>query len=293
VDIERFLADERLPDDYRLVVERVHAPLVRAIVCRQRERAPFVVGLCGPQGSGKSTMARAMRLLLQEQGVSAAVLSLDDLYLTRAQREALARQVHPLLATRGVPGTHDIALGVRIIEALASSQHVAMPVFDKASDDRKPPSDWPKVQGPVQVLLFEGWCVGALAQDDAALAEPINELERECDPHGIWRTYVNEALRLEYPKLFQRLDALVLLHAPAFEVVYAWRLEQEHKLRASAKSGCRIMSDAEVARFVAHYERLTRHILSEMPGRADAVVRLGSKRELLALECKGTETGRC
>src|SRR5690606_10113070 len=134
--------------------------------------------------------------------------------LTRAQRAALARRVHPLLATRGVPGTHDVQLGIKIIEALASSKTVAMPAFDKSIDDRKPMSEWAKVQGPIQVLVFEGWCVGAVAQDSAALAKPINELERECDPHQTWRTYVNGALRLEYPRLFGRLDALVLLQAP-------------------------------------------------------------------------------
>src|SRR5690606_29727041 len=119
--------------------------------------------------------------------------------------------------------------------------------------------------GPIQVLVFEGWCVGAVAQDSAALAKPINELERECDPHQTWRTYVNEALRLEYPRLFGRLDALVLLQAPAFDVVYEWRLEQERKLRASVGAGRGIMGDGEIARFIAHYERLTRHISSEMP----------------------------
>jgi D-glycerate 3-kinase len=128
----------------------------------------------------------------------------------------------------------------------------------------------------VQVLLFEGWCVGARPQPEQQLAEPVNALERESDPDGRWRRFANQQLAGEYQRLFARLDWLILLNAPGFESVLAWRTLQEHKLRdrlvAEGQPLARVMSDGQVARFIAHYERLTRHILEEMPGRADDVI---------------------
>lgn len=290
MDIGTFLAEQRLPGSYVRTIERVHVPLAAAIHRKCLVDRTFVVGICGAQGSGKSTTALALQALLQDRGVATAVLSLDDLYLTRAERQSLAARVHPLFATRGVPGTHDVELGLRTIRALRHAQRVAVPVFDKASDDRLPESEWREVDGPVGVVLFEGWCVGARAQDEAALAVPLNELERTDDASGSWRRYANEALRGSYQCLFAELDALILLWAPGFEVVLEWRREQERKLRerlGPRASSTRVMSDGEIARFVSCYERLTRHILTEMPPRADAVVKLDADREVLDLTICG------
>lgn len=183
--------------------------------------------------------------------------------------------MHPLLAVRGPPGTHDVALGCGVLDALLRPGATALPGFDKATDERRPIPTWRRVEGPADVVIFEGWCVGALPQPDADLAPPVNALEAEEDPDAVWRTYVNRQLAGPYQALFGRLDLLALLEAPGFEVVRAWRTEQEHKLRARTGRG---MSDAEVARFVAHYERLTRWILAEMPERADMVFQLDAQR---------------
>jgi len=193
----------------------------------------------------------------------------------------LAARVHPLLATRGPPGTHDIALGEAVIAALSRPGAVAIPSFDKASDDRRPRADWPVFEGPADIVIFEGWCVGAVPQAAEALNEPVNALERDEDQDRVWRRYANDALAA-YQPLFARLDRLILLKAPYFPVVERWRGEQEAKARA-ARTGPRVMTPAEVARFIQHYERLTRAILAEMPARADALVELGENRELMRL----------
>ncbi len=261
-----------LPDALLPIEAFVRARLAEAT-------APLIIGLCGAQGSGKSTVAEA----LAERIPNTVVLSLDDLYLTKAERETLAHDVHPLLATRGVPGTHDVALGEAVLNALRAGKPVALPRFDKGRDDRVPAEAWPHVAG-ARLIVFEGWCVGAVAQADAALTRPVNALEADEDADGVWRRYVNAALRERYPPLFA-LDALVLLAAPGFDVVRAWRTQQEHQLAADIASGKRTgqaMSDDQVVRFIQFYQRLTQHILTEMPARADLTVRLDADRRVIS-----------
>lgn len=283
--LSRFLAAEGLPAAYAEVVAKVCAPLADRIADR-RSGPGFVVGICGAQGSGKSTLSAVLGHLLEARGLKVAVLSIDDLYLTRAERQLLAAEAHPLLATRGVPGTHDVDLGVQVLEALGRPGRTALPRFDKAVDDRAAQETWPVIEGPVDVILFEGWCVGARPQAEADLAVPINALEREEDARGAWRAYVNAALAGPYRRLFAPIGFQVLLQAPGFEVVLAWRREQEAKLRArlaaEGREASRAMDDAAVARFIAHYERLTRWILADMPGRADLVLPMDEGRKIIA-----------
>lgn len=277
--LDGFLAAERLPPGFRDTVERVCRPLADLAQAKHTaKQGTAIVALCGAQGSGKSTIAQATCRLLGDRGLKAVTVSLDDLYLPHAERQRLAREVHPLLATRGPPGTHDVQLGLQLLGALGGARTIALPRFDKATDDPAPAAARPQFQGPADVVIFEGWCVGARPQPREALRAPHNALERDEDPDDRWRSFVNTALAAAYPPLFEARDALVMLQAPDFDVVVRWREEQEEKLRARTGRG---MTPAEVARFVAHYERLTRWILAEMPGRADAVFPLDAERRVL------------
>jgi D-glycerate 3-kinase len=247
-------------------------------------KRPLVVGICGAQGSGKSTLARHLGEELEDAGRRVAILSLDDLYLPRNARQNLADTVHPMFATRGVPGTHDVNLGLRVLDALRAGQPVHLPRFDKGADNPLPENDWPLVEA-ADVILFEGWCVGARPQAPADLVQPINDLEIDRDPDGIWRRAVNDALAGPYQDLFGRLDRLILLAAPDFHTVQDWRTQQEHglreRLKREGKVGTRVMSDAEIAVFIRFYERLTRHILKEMPPRADLTLWLDAGRRVI------------
>ncbi len=246
---------------------------------RQEQTQTLVVGLCGAQGSGKSTVGALLKLLLEAAFTQRVVtLSLDDLYKTHAERQILARTIHPLFATRGVPGTHDVNLGIETIERLKAQgpgQLTAIPAFNKATDDRHAQETWPTVSGPADTIIFEGWCVGALPQPQESLLQPVNDLERKEDPSATWRSAANQALAEEYQKLFSLIDVLLLLKVDEMEKVFAWRHLQERKLAKKAAAAgiaardLRVMSPAQVNRFVMHYERLTRHILAEMPQRAD------------------------
>lgn len=242
---------------------------------------PLVVGIAGAQGSGKSTLVAHLAALLETRGVPVATLSLDDLYLSRADRQRLAAEIHPLFATRGVPGTHDVALGLATIAALERVEAAPLPRFDKATDDRVPLDLWPLAPAGTQVLLIEGWCLGA--QPQANVSVTVNRLEADEDAQAIWRSHVNMALAGEYQTLFSRIDRLIFLAAPTWDVVARWREQQEAELRK--RDGPGVMSPEQVARFVQHYERLTRWLISDLPGRADLTVRLGPDREVLGLEC--------
>ena len=243
--------------------------------------APWLVGLSGLQGSGKSTLARQLVVGANAANVRTEILSLDDFYLGRRDRARLARTVHPLLATRGVPGTHDIGLLMRTLTELAraSPQRPAwIPRFDKGRDTRLPPSRWQRVVERPRLILLEGWCVGVPAQATSALVRPLNALERNEDRDGRWRHWVNMQLGGVHASLWRRLDRLILLQAPCFAVVARWREQAECALRARDAPGA--MDAAALHRFLMHYERLSRQALRVLPALADIRLVLGRNRNV-------------
>jgi D-glycerate 3-kinase len=236
-----------------------------------------LVAMAGGQGSGKSTLAAMVIDALARRGTSAFACSLDDFYLTRAERDELARRVHPLLATRGVPGTHDVRLLEATLDALRLGR-AQVPVFDKGIDDRTPISQWRTVSSPPRVIVLEGWCLGARPEPLAALATPINELEATEDRDGRYRRYVNDVLGADYARLNARFDHLTFLAVPGIEAVRRWRADQERSLPAERR-----MSAPALVRFIAHYERLTRWMLADVPARADLTVELGESHDVKRL----------
>lgn len=268
-------------DDLTSQLKNIYIPLAASLAVKVKEQqAPLIVGINGAQGSGKSTLCVLLEMILSEGfGLSATSFSIDDLYYTRAERRALGERIHPLLATRGVPGTHDVKLGMEILRQLSINEpgnKVILPVFDKAVDDRTPEEEWRKAITPIDLILFEGWCVGAHVQEESLLATPVNNLEKKEDPEGIWRGYVNRRLGDDYAELFAQLDLLIMLQVPEMECVFKWRSLQERKLalQQGEMTASKIMSPAEIERFIMHYERLTRHMLRELPEQADIVLRL-------------------
>lgn len=277
----RFLRRHGLPSAYLGQAEQWFDPLA-AYLLRAAARAgapPLLVGVNGCQGSGKSTLCDYLAERLRElHSCTVVVLSLDDFYLTRVARQQLAETVHPLLATRGVPGTHDVPLLRQTLDALGRARdgdRVLIPRFDKALDERRPEAARDTCSGPVDLVLLEGWCLGVRPQ--ASLEPAINPLESVEDADGVWRRYVNHAIAQDFLPLYPHITTWVMLRAPSFDCVYDWRLEQEHKL-AQASTGAAIMSDADVARFIQFYERLTRHCLATLAPQMDIVFQLDGSR---------------
>ena len=250
--------DPKAPEDYR--------QLAALLLDHWYEQGVQCVGIGGGQGAGKSTLGRLLMQAGELSGLRTCVLSLDDFYLPQADRLALARQVHPLLATRGPPGTHDIALCQSVLDALPYAREVAVPVFDKGRDDR---SGSRTVTGYVDVVVLEGWCVGARPSPAEQLAKPVNSLERDRDPDAAWRNHTNHALGMAYAELFRAFDSMVYLQAPDMAAVRRWRLRQEDERPPELR-----MTAAEVDRFVQHYDRVTLAMMRDLPYRADTVVAL-------------------
>ena len=251
--------------------------LLDRLIARLPPARPLLAGLSGLQASGKSTLARQLVAAAQRRGVPAVAMSLDDFYLTRAERATLAARVHPELATRGPPGTHDVDLLETTLDALMRSEPVRVPRFDKGRDDRAPRSAPLRV--PPRLILLDGWFLGAPPQPARALFEPVNAWERRVDPDAILRRFANRALRDRYVFVWRRLDLLIALLAPSFPVSRRWRRRAEAVLRASPDAP-RAMSPREMTRFLPRYERLARHSLSTLPGLADIAVALDREHEV-------------
>lgn len=238
-----------------------------------------VLSIAGSQGSGKSWLAR---YIAATHPGTVAILSLDDFYLTQQQRSQLASKVHPNLATRGVPGTHDVALLERTLAAMQTGRRgdgLLWPRFDKLTDDRLPQDNWNMASLPIDLIIVEGWCVGARPQKNKALTEPINTYERGTDADGTWRSFVNEQLAGPYKALFQHIDLGVFLKAPDFQTVLQWRLEQEAANYAAKGQAVPLGTAEKIEAFIQGYERLTRHM--SLGNLAQITLSLGPDRSVL------------
>jgi D-glycerate 3-kinase len=239
-----------------------------------------VYGIAGLQGAGKSTLAAQMAALAGERGLKAVVLSIDDFYMGRRERLALGRHLHPLLATRGPPGTHDLRLACGTLDALREGRPTALPRFDKIADRRLPPSRWTRVPDAVDLVLLEGWFLKVPPEEPRALHQALNHLERESDPTGVWRAYCNSALA-GYAPLWKRIDRLLFLQGPGFEVVPEWRWQQEKTLQSSQPHR-RAMDRRAVERFVLFFERVSRQAMRTLPAIAEHTLRIDAQRQPVA-----------
>ena len=287
--LQHFLGRHQLPESYLSMAESAFSPLIDEFNTQyQVNQKTYIIGINGCQGSGKSTLADYLCTVVAEKYHLATVaLSLDDFYLTKAERIKLARKIHPLLAQRGVPGTHDVNLAIDTISSLASGNKALITRFDKSMDDRVPEANSETITGHIGLIVIEGWCFGAKPQAPNSLIEPVNHLERSEDPDGVYRDYVNTAIATQYPQLFELVDSTAMLRAPSFKTVFEWRLEQEQKLIEKLRStktdpaSVSTMSDQEIRRFIQNFQRITEHCLEEMPTRVNHLFQLNVARQVV------------
>ena len=263
-----------------------YLPICEKIFKKLKKKKIKIIGLTGGQGAGKSTITQIIKLIFEiKYNFNVTFFSIDDFYKTLREREILSKNIHPMFKTRGVPGTHDTKLLSKIFNDLSKKnfKSVYVPRFDKSIDDRFPKSKWQKISNKPDLIIFEGWCVGAKAQTKKQLLKPINILEKNNDSKLIWRTKVNNELNNNYRKIFSKIDCLVFLKVPNFECVYKWRLLQENKLKLTSK-GKKIMSPKQVREFIMYYERITKQMLEDLSKNAYAVLSLDKKHRLSKLK---------
>ncbi|NNJ92039.1 MAG: hypothetical protein HKP55_10210 [Gammaproteobacteria bacterium] len=260
----------RLPENFIEVVENIYFPLAVKLM-NSKQQGPLLISINGAQGTGKSTLTQFIKVILEALSTKpAAAFSIDDFYLTRSQRQQLAKKVHPLFMTRGVPGTHDIDMMKSVLSNLLNGNKTQIPVFNKAIDDREKNESWQTITEAVDFILFEGWCVLSPPQAAEELVEPINELEKKEDPNTEWRRYANLKLTDYQQQLFSLTDVSIMLQPPDFDHIYQWRTLQEEKLRESTQAHSHQLMDADaLKRFIQHYERITRHTLAQLPEQVD------------------------
>ena len=241
------------------------------------------LGLSGGQGAGKTTVAKIFKIILKNFFKRKIhISSIDDFYKTTKDRNKIAQKIHPLFKTRGVPGTHDINLIKNFFKVTNKKNFktIKLPKFNKAKDNRIEKKNWPTLKEKPDIIILEGWCVGAKPQSKFSLKKPINLLEKYEDKNSKWRQHVNNKLRNEYKKLFLNIDYFIFMKIPSFKMVFKWRLLQEKKLRQKIISNKKIMSYNEIKRFIMFYERITLQMIKDLSGSASVLMILKTNHEI-------------
>jgi D-glycerate 3-kinase len=260
-------------------------PICFWISKKASKKKPLIIGLAGGQGIGKTTITSIITIILKKYfKLNAFKISIDDFYKTRKQRILLSKNKHPLLMTRGVPGTHDINIMLNFFRKIKVKKFksLKLPKFNKAIDDRCKQSLWYKIKSKPDVIILEGWCVGARSQNFRELRKPINSLEKIHDQNFKWRQYVNYQLKTKYKKLFNQLDYILFLKAKNFSLLRRWRLKQEKKLwlKSKNKKNLKIMNKDQVKNFMDTYQRITQQMFKDMPKYSSIVMNLNNSHQI-------------
>ena len=260
-------------------------PICFWIFKKASKKKPLILGLSGGQGIGKTTISSIITLILKKYfKLNIFKISIDDFYKTRKERFLLSKKIHSLLMTRGVPGTHDINIMLNFFKRVKKNnfKSLKLPKFDKSIDDRHKKSFWYTLKKRPDIIIFEGWCVGAMAQKNSMLKKSINSLEKTNDQNLIWRKFVNNQLKTKYKKLFGHLDNLLYLKAKNFNLLQQWRIKQEKKLwlKLKKRKNLKIMNKLEVINFMQTYQRITQNMIKDVPKYASIIFKLNSNHQI-------------
>ena len=266
-------------------------PISFWIASKAKNKKPFIVGLGGGQGTGKTTITSIISIILKKYfKLNVFKISIDDFYKTKKERTLLSKKVHPSLITRGVPGTHDVSSMFSFFKRVKSKNFRALklPKFNKAIDDRYNKKLWHSIKKKPDIIIFEGWCGGARAEKNNSLKKAINSLERNSDKKLIWRKFVNQQLKLKYKKLYTQLDCMLFLKANNFRLLQQWRLKQEKKLwlKNERSRNNKIMNKKDVIKFMQTYQRITQNMLKHAPKYSSMILNLNRNHQIKSVKYK-------
>lgn len=275
-----FLIKEKIynqsPSKQMESLRNVYIPISFWIVEKYKKKnKTLFLGLSGGQGSGKTTITNIIKIILKKYfKKNVCVISIDDFYKTLKDRTIMANKKHPLFKTRGVPGTHNINLIKEFFISLSKKKfkRTELPKFNKSIDDREKKLFWRRVKKKPEIVILEGWCVGAKPQLNSLLSKPINDLEKHEDKDLIWRKYVNDRLKNEYKKIFSMIDDFIFMKVPNIKLVFKWRYLQEKKLRKKYSNKKKVMTFTEIKRFIMFYERITLQMIEDLSKSASVLI---------------------
>ena len=253
----------------------------------KKKSKTLILGLSGGQGSGKTTVAGTLKIILNKYFKRRIyITSIDDFYKTSLERNKMSQNIHPLFKTRGVPGTHDINLVKDFFNLIRKEkfQKIKLPKFDKANDDRYKKKYWLNIKKKPEIVILEGWCVGSKPQTNSLIKKPVNKLEKKEDKNLKWRKYVNEKLKSEYKKLFSMIDHFIFIRIPSFKMVLKWRFLQENKLKKKSHTNKKIMNYNQIKRFIMFYERITLQMIKDLSRSASVVLFLKKKHRIKKIQ---------
>ena len=259
-------------------LKKIYIPMSFWIDRKYKEKGKTLfLGTSGGQGSGKTTVTQILKIILKNFFKREVyVSSIDDFYKTQNDRKKMSHNISLLFKTRGAPGTHDIDLVKNLFSFCGKKKfkRFKLPQFDKATDERLKKKYWFKIKKKPEIVILEGWCVGAKPQSNSLLKKPVNVLEKNEDQDLIWRRYVNENLKKKYKYIFSMIDHFIFIKIPSFNFVLKWRLIQEKKLKNKLNSKKKIMSYNEIKRFIMFYERITLQMIKDLSKSASIVMLL-------------------
>ena len=234
--------------------------------------------ISGSQGAGKSTLSKLIKIVIEKtSSKKVMLLSIDDYYYSKIDRYNISQLVHPLLMTRGVPGTHDIKKLKEHLRQFKKKQFpIITPTFNKLKDDI---SKKTKVFNKADILILEGWCCGAKPIENKFLKINLNKVEKELDKDFKWRKYYNSKLKNEYQQIFKTFDRIIYLQPLSFQFVLKWRYAQE-KNNAKKTKTKNFMNKNTTKNFILYYEKLTKWMIKNMPDKADMLIKVDKEQKI-------------
>lgn len=238
---------------YRNIVEKV----CQELILRQMKKKKLFCLVSGPQGSGKTTFTSEIKKRLSKKRLRVLVLSIDDFYFGKKDRNTLSKNISPLLMTRGVPGTHNLQYLKKVLKIFLSKkkQTYLLPRFSKAEDDILK-SKYHKLTFPYDIFILEGWCINYQGEPLISLKKPVNAMEKRLDKNLQWRKYANRKSKEYFKAIYQKSNCSIFLKIPSFQYVFQYRKKQELDIHKNKR-----MTDKQLKHFISFYERITKNLL--------------------------------
>jgi len=244
------------------------------------KKKKFIIS--GSQGCGKTTLLKLIKNNFKNfYNIDPLCISLDDYYLTKKQRNDLSKRIHPLLETRGVPGTHATEKITKTIQLFDKKKYpIKIPKFDKLNDDRLPFSQI--ITSKKNMIFLEGWCCGCPPLSNSFLQKNLNNIEKT-DSEYIWRKYYNKKLKKEYRLIFKHFEYLIYFKIPSFDCVLKWRIKQEKRLKLKKKKNINYMNKIEIKDFISYYEKITTWMMKNTLSKSDLTIKINKNQKIQSI----------